>query len=363
VYDSKHERKSQTALAAVLAGIALCVPAAAQRTCPANPAAANINAIIRASGAAANRAADKWSGGAPPAVVTGRGQAELTDPDGEKFTHQFAITAVVDRDGTARGKATFVFSQRFSQKWGAVPGVDLIHLEGDLKTGSVDSAGQVSLVGPFVETDYSRSEGIVYQEDSSVSGAAPLAIVISPDSRKFTLAWCAFIPGNGYFSAEVKEGHLKVHQASDRLKAQPDADPRRRILASWLVRQPPASGALAGTSMRPAHLVESRLAGGALESTPPGPSTCSALRARHSRVVAIPGFSGRWSGYEHHADQHALQHEDPPDLLPPRAQRQHRDVAALLHHLSVKRAGFQGIVQRDCDRMNRGPPMPRGCAE
>lgn len=216
MYDSKHERERQTALAAVLAGIAFCVPAAAQRTCPASPAVANINTAMRASSAAANRAADKWRGGAPPAVVTGRGRAELTDPDGEKFTHQFAITAVVDRDGTARGKATFVFSDRFSQKWGAVPGVDLIHLEGDLKTGSVDQTGQASLGGTFIETDYSRTEGIVYQEDSSVSGAAPLAIVISPDSRKFTLAWCGFIPGSGYFSAEVTEGHLKVHQASDR---------------------------------------------------------------------------------------------------------------------------------------------------
>ncbi len=35
----------------------------------------------------------------------------------------------------------------------------------------------------------------------------------------------------------------------------------------------------------------------------------------------------------YHADQHALQHEDPPDLLLPRAHRhQHRDVAVLLHH-------------------------------
>ena len=160
----------------------------------------------RTSGAVGRR--QRWS--------LGRGRAELTDPDGEKFTHQFAITAVVDRDGTARGKATFVFSDRFSQKWGAVPGVDLIHLEGDLKTGSVDQTGQASLGGTFIETDYSRTEGIVYQEDSSVSGAAPLAIVISPDSRKFTLAWCGFIPGSGYFSAEVTEGHLKVHQASDR---------------------------------------------------------------------------------------------------------------------------------------------------
>jgi hypothetical protein len=142
--------------------------------------------------------------------VTGGGQATLTDSDGAKFTHQFAVSAVVNADGSAKGEATFVFPGDFSQKWGALPGTDVIHLKGDIKTASVDASGKATLGGPFVETDYSRAEGIVYREDSTVTGAPPLELVIAPDGKTFTITWCAFIPAPGHFSAEVKNGRILV---------------------------------------------------------------------------------------------------------------------------------------------------------
>jgi hypothetical protein len=152
-----------------------------------------------------------WAAAAPSAVVTGGGLATLTDTDGAKFTHQFSLSAVLNGDGSARGKATFVFSGDFSQKWGALPGVaDVIDLKADLKHGTVDGAGNVTLAGPFTETDYSRREGIVFQEDSSLSGAPPLSLVVAADGKTFTLTWCAFIPTPGYFAVEVKGGKISL---------------------------------------------------------------------------------------------------------------------------------------------------------
>ena len=84
----------------------------------------------------------------------------------------------MNSDGSAHGDARFVFPLRFAQSWGALAGVDLV-------------------------TDYSRGDGIVFQENSSNSGAPPMTLVISPGGKTFTLSWCAFIPSRGYFSVEV----------------------------------------------------------------------------------------------------------------------------------------------------------------
>jgi hypothetical protein len=150
---------------------------------------------------------------APEAVVSGGGRAQLTDPDGDRFSHQFSISAVVNEDGSAHGQAQFVFPAPFAQKWGALPGVaDLITLKTEVATGSVGGDGSVELNGPFVETDYNRTEGIVFQEDSRVTGITPWKVVIAPDAKTFALSWCAFIPpaGTGSFAAEVTSGKLNV---------------------------------------------------------------------------------------------------------------------------------------------------------
>jgi hypothetical protein len=208
----EYHLKTNALAAAALLTIGFLQPAMAQRSCPASATSLRGN-IAKPDTAAriegftlGNRSADRT----PLAIVAGEGRGTLTDPDGQKFTHQFEISAVIRSNGSAHGEASFVFPMQFSQKWGAVAGVDLIRLKGDFKSGSVDSAGNISLTGPFVETDYSRGEGIVYQEDSSVSGAAPIEIVVAPDARAFTLTWCDFIPGVGYFSIVVSKGHLMI---------------------------------------------------------------------------------------------------------------------------------------------------------
>jgi hypothetical protein len=201
------------AVAALAAGC--CLPAHAERPCSVTLAMPAAQSVTKAAGPAMVALSAKSGspfGKGTMALVAGRGKAVLTDFDGEKFLHQFSIAAEVTNDGAARGRASFVFPMPFSQKWGAVPGVDLIHLEGEITAGSVDDQGKVSLAGPFVERDYSRSDGLVYEEDSRESGATPLAIVVSPKSREFTFSWCDFIPpdGTGHFSSVITGGNLNV---------------------------------------------------------------------------------------------------------------------------------------------------------
>jgi len=198
---------------AVLA-VAWACPANAQRHCS-PPAITNAagGKVTPASATAVK--AEVYAPQAPLAAVSGGGTALLTDPDGEKFTHQFSIGAVVNSDGSAQGHANFVFPMPFSLKWGALPGVsEIIHLQGEITAGAVSPGGEITLTGPFIETDYASSEGILFREDSRVSGASPLRIVTlgPPGSKTFTLAWCNFIPpgGAGSFSIEVTSGNLKV---------------------------------------------------------------------------------------------------------------------------------------------------------
>ena len=185
-------------------------PAAAERACS-SVAVAKADQLTTM---AAKRNASSNASRRPVAVVTGGGIAVLTDTDGQKFRHQFAISAMVSEDGTAHGQARFSFSKEFSQKWGAVPGVsEILHLQGEIVAGSVSPGGTVTVSGPFIETDFASGEGLIYREDSRESGSAPLTLVISPTSDTFTLTWCAFIPpnGTGTFSIQVVSGNLKVH--------------------------------------------------------------------------------------------------------------------------------------------------------
>ena len=203
-----------TAMVILAAGFAC--PAVAQRSCSAGPQMTGTRTAAAKAAKAVMAAArpDVSLTMEPAAMVSGGGQAVLTDPDGEQFSHQFAISAVVNNDGSAHGTARFVFPVQFSQKWGALPGVDLMNLKGEIASGSANGDGSVELNGPFIETDYDRGQGIVYEEDSRETGATPLRIVVSgsPGSKQFTLSWCAFIPpnGNGVFTVEVTKGTLKV---------------------------------------------------------------------------------------------------------------------------------------------------------
>ena len=200
--------------------VAVSSPAAAERVCPAaGTAAVNLQVWTLSVPDPGKSHTQTVQTNDPSVLVNGGGRGQLTDPDGEKFQHQFDISALLKKDGSAQGVTNFVFSGLFSQKWGAVPGVDVMHLRGDFTSGSVAQDGTVTLTGPFIETDYSRDSGIVYQEDSRQSGQTPLKIVIAgpPSSRKFTLSWCSFIPpaGMGSFSIEVGSGSLRVHYIRD----------------------------------------------------------------------------------------------------------------------------------------------------
>jgi hypothetical protein len=199
------------ATAIIALAVVAVQPAAAERACSAvfgGPAS-------KSTQLSAKRDALSALSTRPVAIVTGGGIALLTDADGQKFRNQFSISAVISSDGTTRGQARFSFSKDFSQKWGAVPGVsEIVHLQGEITSGSVSTGGIATLTGPFIETDFASGEGLIFREDSRVSGAPPLTLVISPASDSFSLTWCAFIPpnGTGSFSVEVVNGNLKIHQ-------------------------------------------------------------------------------------------------------------------------------------------------------
>jgi len=190
---------------------ALSSPAYSQRACSAGASAKTIETKAAAA------QIERYAAQAPlAAVVNGGGIALLTDPDGQTFSHQFTIGAVLYSNGSAQGQVNFAFPMPFTLKWGALPGVELMHLVGEITAGSVKPNGDVDLTGPFIETDYTRSEGIVFQEDSRVTGVAGIRIVVPgvPGSQQFTLAWCSFIPpgGTGSFLIEVTKGTLRIHR-------------------------------------------------------------------------------------------------------------------------------------------------------
>lgn len=205
-------RGRRALVAAILALTVVAVrPMAAERACSASLS----GLAVKSTEASARRDPLSVLRTRPVAIVTGGGIAVLTDTDGQKFRHQFSINAVINSDGTVRGQAHFSFSKDFSLKWGAVPGVsEMLHLQGEITSGSTNTDGTVVLTGPFVETDFASGEGLIFRVDSRVSGDAPLTLVISPASNRFTLTWCAFIPpnGTGSFSTEVVNGNLKIHQ-------------------------------------------------------------------------------------------------------------------------------------------------------
>jgi hypothetical protein len=137
----------------------------------------------------------------PAARVAGEGKAVITDPDDNGFGgNHFAIAGAVYADGSADGRVEFRLEEPFSAVWGAVPGVELIRLKGEITAGAVAQDGAVTLQGLLAEVDYSDGEVVFVEED------VPFEIVIAPGGGEFTLTWC-LLP---VFEVEVTHGKLKV---------------------------------------------------------------------------------------------------------------------------------------------------------
>lgn len=208
--DSTYGRCRMPWAVAVVTAVAFSASAeAAQRACSAMSAPRN---ALPTTAATRSVSPQVLAAKAPVVVVSGGGRALLADASGSEFAHQFSISAAVYNDGAARGQATFVFPRKFSQVWGAVPGVDLMLLNGEILSAEVGGDGEVTLTGPFIETDFSRSEGVVFQENSRVTGVGPLRVEVTPGSETFKFTWCeltAFNEGE-LFTVTVTNGSLDV---------------------------------------------------------------------------------------------------------------------------------------------------------
>jgi hypothetical protein len=135
------------------------------------------------------------------AHVNGGGQAVLTDPAGNVFPLSFGLKGVLNADGSARGAVNFVFGPAFAQLWGAVPGVDTIHLHGTVTTVAVANTGAITLQGTATEKDFARGGGVAFVEDD-----IPFTVVVRPDTGGFTLPWCE-LPT---FDLKVLDGNLVI---------------------------------------------------------------------------------------------------------------------------------------------------------
>jgi hypothetical protein len=133
--------------------------------------------------------------------VLGVDQAALTDPSGHSFGAAFALAAVRRADGSAEGTVNFNFGPAFGRAWGAVPGVNRIHLFGRITSYTVAVDGTVTLDGRLTEKDYASEGGAVFIEEN-----VPFRIVLRPGSMSFTLQWRE-LPT---FGLDVTHGILRV---------------------------------------------------------------------------------------------------------------------------------------------------------
>lgn len=135
--------------------------------------------------------------------VHGGGQAALTDPGGNVYALSFAIAATLRADGSVSGQIDFNFGPAFGAAWGAVPGVDRIHLHGRITSFTVAEDGSVTLQGLLTEKDFARGGGAVFVEEN-----VPFTIVVCPGSVQFSLQWCE-LPT---FYVELTDGNLDVRK-------------------------------------------------------------------------------------------------------------------------------------------------------
>jgi hypothetical protein len=85
------------------------------------------------------------SSGAPAqdgTKVNSAGVATLTTSEGLSSSMRFGLTATIRPDGSD-AHVNFVFPLPFALVWGAVPGVDLIHIGGRVTSGQVTPDGTV----------------------------------------------------------------------------------------------------------------------------------------------------------------------------------------------------------------------------
>jgi hypothetical protein len=136
--------------------------------------------------------------------VDGAGGALLTDAaTGINYPLQFGLSGVIVPDGSARGHVNFVFPLPFAEAWGAVPGVDRIHIAGRVTSGEVLGDGTVVLEGTLTERDYARGRGVVFIEEN-----VPFRIEVGGGlgPQTLRLQWC-LLPA---FSLAVTDGTLRI---------------------------------------------------------------------------------------------------------------------------------------------------------
>ena len=128
-------------------------------------------------------------------VATGDDAEYGVFEEGEIFSvNHFEIKGKVNADGSASGSATFVFGEEFSNPWGA----DVITLECEIDTGTVNEDGTIVLQGISFEEDFLDGE-------TTFEELSPFEIVVDP-AGLFTLRWCK-LPT---LDLEITKGHLKL---------------------------------------------------------------------------------------------------------------------------------------------------------
>lgn len=143
-------------------------------------------------------------------TINGGGNAMLTDDSGVitptpvDYPLQFGFAGVVYADGTASGHINFVFPRPFAEVWGAVPGVDRIHIAGRVTSGEVLGDGTIVLEGTLTERDYARGLGVVFLEEN-VPFRIELGGGIGPGGLR--LQWC-LLPT---FPVVVTDGNLAIN--------------------------------------------------------------------------------------------------------------------------------------------------------
>jgi hypothetical protein len=147
------------------------------------------------------------AGAARPSVaVSGGGKALLTytgaDLPAGPHPVTFAIAATIADGGAANGHVNFVFKGGAACAWGALPGVDTIHLTGTVTAGSVAPDGTITLAGISKEVDIATGQGVVLVEETPFT--VRLGGALGPGA--FVLQWCALQP----FQGTVTGGTLRV---------------------------------------------------------------------------------------------------------------------------------------------------------
>jgi hypothetical protein len=137
-------------------------------------------------------------------TVNGGGGAVLTDTaTGINYPLQFGLSGVVGADGAANGHVNFVFLLPFAEAWGAVPGVDRIHIAGRVTSSEVLGDGTVVLEGTLTERDYTGGQGVVFIEEN-VPFRIEVGGGLGPQAMR--LQWC-FLP---VFPVAVTDGNLLI---------------------------------------------------------------------------------------------------------------------------------------------------------